>query len=393
MIKKLAIGISCMVCIGAAAALAGCGDVDYNELYADKVKVEYVLEGGKYLNSTTSVSHYYDYKDNLTIIDLNDERFSKDGVTRDGGFTLEGWYKTKTTGEDGKAVYSDKWNFATDTVKKEGVTLYAKWEEPIIYSFDFIYFENGEEKIANSLKVNAGDKLGDVHTGSVLTYANYSGHTAIEVYYDKDFTRPFDDTVTHPGGEVSTAVKLYAKYIEGSYTLVSTAAQLRIAKNGGIYLLNDIDMDGAKISFDNCKQLVGNGFKISNFTVDYSVGRFDLVENLVDEKKDALCIALFGNPEGVEVKDVTFENITVTVDTFLSDVQHIYVAPLAVKATNSKFENVKVTGTFGYTAQTEGAYKNFDSVLQVETEKGIIQSNNSTETNCEYDITFVGKID
>lgn len=393
MIKKLAIGISCIVCACTAAAFAGCGDRDYEAEFADKVKIVFELEGGKYSGrETDSVSHYYDYSDNLKITPLDE--IAEDVVKRDGGFTLDGWYRTKTTDASGKTVYSDKWDFSSDKVTKDGLTLYAKWNSPIIYSFDFIYFENGEEKVAKSCKVDEGNKFGDVWKNDVRSYANYAGHTAIEVYYDKDFTVPFDDSVPHPGGEVSTAVKLYAKYIDGDFTLVSTAAQLRMANSNSIYLLNDIDMDGAKLSFTNFKNktLLGNGYKIYNFTLDYGNSKGNLTENLEDGKRNALCIALFGNADGATVKDVTFEDVTVTVDTFLSDIKKIYLAPLAVTAKDSKFENVSVKGSWGYTKRTENAF-DIASTIVFETAKGVIESDNSTETGCTYEITLAGKVD
>ena len=391
MFKKLAICTACILTVSSAAFLTACGgDPDYDELYADKVKVVYELEGGRYLNSTTSVSHYYEFKSGAprTIKPLEDKSFSEDGVTRDGGFVLEGWYREKVT-ENGTTEYLNRWNFETDTVSDEGVTLYAKWNSPIAYTFDFVYFdENGEEKVAQSYKVNAGDRFGDVWKNDVLSYAGgYAGHTAVGVYSDPEHKIPFDDSIVHPGGEESTAVKLYVEYIEGSYSIVRTAAQLRMARSKDIYLLADIDMEGAKLSFDNFKgkTLIGNGHKISNFTVDYSVSRNDLVEDFADETKKALCISLFGNSENVTVKDVVFEDITVTVDTFLSDVDKIYVAPLAVSSAGSTFENVSVKATFGYTDRTTAE-------IVFVTDRGTY-TNIANEVNCKYEIILAGKVE
>ena len=390
MLRKFAIGIAFIISVFSLAALAACEAVDYDEKFSDKAKVVFELEGGKYLNSRTSVSHYYTVEEGGSCKITPLEKLSEGGVTRDGGFELDGWYRTKTT-VGGEVEYSDRWNFDTDRVTREGVTLYAKWNSPIVYSFDFVYFdENGVEHIANSYKVNAGNKFGDVYRNDILTYANgYANHTAIAVYYDREHTVPFDDSVVHPGGEESTAVKLYVEYIEGSYTIVRTAAQLTAARAKNIYLLADIDMEGKALSFDNFsgKKLLGNGYKISNFTVSYGNTRYDLVEDFEDDNKKSLCIAIFGNVDGATVKDVTFENITVKVDTFLSDIHKIYVAPLAASAKNSAFENVKVAGKFGYTAQTD------ESKIVFVTDRGAYKSENSTFNGCEYDITLAGKVE
>ena len=394
MFRRFAIGIAFIISVAALAVLAGCGDVDYDEKFSDRAKVIFELEGGRYLNSTTSVSHYYtlvDGKSKITAL----EDMPEGEVTRDGGFILEGWYRTKTALEDGNAEYSDKWNFATDTVTKDGVTLYAKWESPIEFTFDFVYVdENGKEVIVSSRKVpGAGSYFGDVYKNDVLTYANgYANHTAIAVYYDAEHTKPFDDSVPHPGGEESYGVKLYVEYIEGTYSVVKTKEQLKDARSSNIYLLDDIDMEGDALSFDNFngKTFEGKGHTVSNFTLSYKSTRTDLVD-LDDDGNKSLCIAIFGNVEGATVRDVTFENVTVTVNnSFMSNLYKIYVSPLAVSAKDSTFENVTVTGNFGYTKKTAAAYDIAD-VLVYWTESGIYKNENSTEEGCKYDITLVGE--
>ena len=396
MLKKFAIGIALIISVVAPAVLAGCGDVDYDEKFSDRAKVIFELEGGKYLNSTTNVSHYYmlvDGKCKITAL----EEMPDSEVTRDGGFVLEGWYRTKTTAEDGKAEYSDRWDFENDTVSAEGVTLYAKWEPPVVYSFDFVYIdESGNEVVVSSRKVSAGKKFGEVYTGDVLNYAGgYANHTAIAVYYDAGHTKPFDDSVAHPGGEESYAVKLYVEYIEGTYTVVKTKEQMKTAALMGnsIYLLADIDMGGEELTFNKFsgKTLEGNGFKISNFTVKSKSSKSDLVDLEGDGNK-SLCVAIFANLDGATVRDVTFENITFKVDnTAMSDIYKIYVAPLAVSATGCKFENVEVTGKFGYTKKTASAF-DIEKVLVFWTESGICKNENSTEQGCRYDITLAGEI-
>ena len=95
-------------------------------------------------------------------------------------------------------------------------------------------------------------------------------------------------------------------------------------------------------------------------------------------------MALFGNAENVTVKDVSFENMTVTVDTFLSDIDKIYVAPLAVSAKNSTFENVSVAGTFGATDRTTA------QIIYV-TDRGTFVSEGTSETGCDFGKVTVKK--
>lgn len=387
MFRKFAIGLAFIITALCGAFLVGCGTVDYDKKFSDKAKVVFELEGGKYLNSTTSVSHYYTLEDGKPCKIVALEDIPEGELTRDGGFVLEGWYRTKS----GDGVYSDRWNFATDTVTKDGVTLYANWNAPIEYTFEFVYVDDsGVEHTAGSYKVNAGNKFGDVYRNDVLTYANgYAGHTAIAVYYDAEHKIPFDDSVTHPGGEESTAVKLYVEYIEGSYTIVRTATQLSTApRTRGIYLLDDIDMEGKSLSFNDFsgRTFIGNGHKISNFTVSYTASRNYLVEDFEDESKQAFCISLFGNVDGAKVVGVTFENMRVVVDSFLSGIDKIYVAPLAVSAKNSTFEDVTVTGTFGYTQRTT-------TEISFISDRGVGYGDNTAETNCRYEITLAGQVE
>lgn len=402
MLKKFAIGLICVCAVSAAAGLAACGDdTDYDEKFSDKVKVVYELEGGKYGSSTTSVNHYYDFDGlPITILPLEDKSFSDKGVTRDGGYELDGWYRTKTV-EGERVEYSDRWNFTVDKVSKEGVTLYAKWNPPIAYTFDFVYIDDGgAEVVVQSYKVNEGDKFGDIYKNDVLTYATgYAGHTAIAVYYDKEHKVPFDDSIPHPGGEESNAIKIYVEYMDGEYTLVKTKEQLKLARSKNIFLLNDIDMEGAELSFDNYngKIFEGNGYTVSNFKVSYGNSRFDLVEDFGDDSKKSLCIAIFGNVENAEVRNVTFDGITVEVDMFYSNTYKIYVAPVAVSAKDSKFENVTVNASFGYTRipeepRDDKTVFNVATDLVFVTDKGTYVSDNSPETGCTFNITLLGKI-
>ncbi len=390
MFKKIAIGISCMLTVTAGALLAGCGETpDYDELYADKVKVVYELEGGKYLNSETNVSHYYDYRENLKIFDLSNEAFSKGGVTRDGGYTLEGWYRTKTVGDDGTVTYSGLWDFDKDFVTKEGVTLYAKWNPKIVYSYDLFYIDGGEEKLIKSFTVPvAGTAFGALYKPVLVEAAEARpGYTAVAAYYgykDGEYSKPFDDSVVH--GEEGGSIKIYVEYLQGEYTVVSTAEQLSEAstKSKSIYLAKDIDMEGKALSFDKFrgKEFAGNGYTVSNFTLDYKVTN-SLTDVDNEGNRDAFCISLFGTARNLKVTDVIFGEMTVKVAVDFSQVKRIYVAPLAITATNSSFEKVTVSCTYTVEELPEESTR-----LIWVTDRGVYSSNSDgTEKDCHYEIT------
>ena len=159
---------------------------------------------------------------------------------------------------------------------------------------------------------------------------------------------PWDSNFTHPGGETDTAVKVYAKYLEGDYTVVRTATELKIAANGNnnIYIANDIDMQGESLSFKNfTKEFLGNNCTISNFVLSYSSTKDSLVSDYEDNSKNSLSISLFGDTNGAKICDVNFTGVTVDVDTVFSQIYKIYVAPISVNAVNTEISNVTVEGT------------------------------------------------
>lgn len=399
--RKFAIGIAIFLAACALAVLAGCGTVDYDKKYADRAKVVFELEGGRYknFNGVTQVKHYYQLDESgtckiipLKLIDEENGEDKTNGLTHEGDFTFLGWFRTKTVVDD-EVEYSDEWDFDNDTVTKDGVTLYAKWKEQPRYTFAFYYLdENGEEVFVKSYNVGLGNTLSIIGT-DYLALADYrSEYTPSAIYYDKECTVPFDDSMPHPGHpdgiEKSYEVKLYVQYIQGAYKFVRTAEDLMNYGDKGIFLLADIDLNGAEFSLTdfNGKTLIGNGHKISNFKVAYVNDRSGLLPDLENDSRKSLYISIFGNAENVVVKDVTFENISVVVDTFLSTIYKIYVAPLATQAKGCTFENVAVTGTFGYTKATT-------KPKVFVTDSGFVYKDESTTDNgCTFDITNLGVV-
>lgn len=89
------------------------------------------------------------------------------------------------------------------------------------------------------------------------------------------------------------------------------------------------------------KEFLGNGHKISNFSISYSAFRADLIEDFEDSSKKSLAISLFGQTDGAKIKDVVFENVSVDISILANydDIYKIYFAPLSVSAT--KYRNFK----------------------------------------------------
>ena len=205
MCKKL---IVCMLfCLGFVCSilvLTGCDNSTRN--FDDKVKVIYRLEGVIYQNCEDPVIQYDDFDEGTSnlIIDLSE--LSGQAIVRTG-YTLEGWY-TKKTGEGSNAIYEDKWDFENDKVTSDGITLYAKWKKNILYAYEVCYRDetDGSVHSLGSYEVNEGDRFNDYYA-SYFGNKRY-GYTALAGLYTEN-DEPWDESFTHPGGEVDTAVRVF----------------------------------------------------------------------------------------------------------------------------------------------------------------------------------------
>lgn len=310
--------------------------------YDGKVKVVFELEGGTYQNCVLPIVHYYPFETETSNLIIDPTTLTGSGIEK-AGYRLEGWYQVKTL-EGENVTYTNKWNFETDYVNSEGITLYAKWEKNIKYTYEVIYYdENQEIQKLGTYEVNAGEKFVD--------YANYAkkrlGYTAIKFLDDNG--NVWDENYVHPGGEKDLAIKVVVDYIEGSYAVVKTAKELKANKTKNIYLANDIDLGGEEFNFGDYKGIfLGNGYTISNFSIKYDASKYGLVEDFENESQKSLCISLFGRVDGATICDVTFDNVLVDVKTPLTTTYRIYVAPIGVDIKNSIIKNVNFNGNFRY---------------------------------------------
>lgn len=340
------------------------------------VKVVFMLEGGSYQNGKEQVVQYYDFPEGSDMLikplgyNYKDNTYDPEncGLTYQG-FVLEGWYRTKNS--DG--TYSGEWNFDTDTVGQEGVTLYANWQPAITYCYQ-VYDADTKELISTSI------------VGQNVSFRE----RYIPTLYNKTWVQYFDesgaewsDNSPRPTEE-NPAVKVFVKYVEGVYTLVRTPQELLTAaesSNANIYLCNDIDMQGASLCFEGFShEFRGNGHTISNFKVSYSAQRNDLVEDFEDDSKTSLAISLFANPDGANIHDVNFEQVIVEVDTTLQSTYKIYVAPIAVWAKDVTVSNVSVQCTVSIVKLPDSIDAD-RSLLVINTDQAFCYSQNCTTEN------------
>lgn len=124
-----------LVLIAATTIFAACSKT---QNYDDMTKIVFYLEGGTFQNSERPVTYYYPFEKGTENLIKEPTSLSDEKITRNG-YVLEGWYREKSEA-DGKTVYSGKWNFETDRVSDEGITLYACWKKNVEYTFNVCYY-------------------------------------------------------------------------------------------------------------------------------------------------------------------------------------------------------------------------------------------------------------
>jgi len=317
-------------------SLVSCNDEKHD--FSGQYKVTYYLEGGSYQNCSLPVELYYNFNESSKKIIKPLEDFSEKEITK-SEYVLEGWYLTKNV--DGDTItYSNKYDF-TKEATGDFLVLYANWIKETKFSYTVCYYDTDESiKTLGVYYVNAGDKF--VDTKQVYSRAGYT-----KISYLDSTGNVWDDNYTHPGDENSPNVNVFVKYIEGSYSLVSSYKELVNAKTKNIYLTADIDCEGNEINFgDYHKTFAGNNHTISNFTIKYSALKNDLVEDLEDPARSSLMISIFGNMYDASISDVNFTDVKVNVKTKLSSTYRIYVCAIATSITNSNVSNVNFSGTY-----------------------------------------------
>lgn len=347
--KKKRIAIFILTLLSALLLAAGCGGSQTN--YDGMVKVTFELEGGEFQTCKYPAVYYYAFEEGTENLikdpaaENPDDRFAR-GVPERKNFVLEGWYRTKTVNDDESVTYSGKWDFAKDRVTSEGITLYANWVPEIRYTYVLCYRgDDGAEHTLGIYSVQAGEKFEDY-----LRHANKRDGYTLTGFTD-EAGNPWNADFSHPGGEESLAIKVFATYTKGEFVDVDSADALKQALKDkkDINLTADIDFEGGEFGgFGDFKKILrGNGFSIKNFTLAYDATANALTfDPDVSDGNNLMFISLFGVMENAEVENVKFTGVTIDVNTSLSRINELYLAPLCINAQNSTVKNVTFEGTF-----------------------------------------------
>lgn len=387
--KKRAIIFTAIVALICMSVLSACSNSVLS--VGGNVKVVFDLGGGVYRNSNRPVTHYYNFENGTENLICDLTTVGQSEFTY-AGRTLYGWYLTRTE-VDGEYVYSDEWDFATYKVRvaEDGtvsyphmpdgaengcITLYARWEKDSVWRYEVHGLDEDGSPVTESdgeggekesvfysydVKEDGNRKFRDSQPKNYTSYRyKYPGHTpevtrtdtgyAIN-YYNADGT-PFDLDYEHPCEQgVDLTVNVYVKFIEGSFTYVSTADELidNAAENVNLYLMDDIDLGGGEFAGFTAgnrfagRTIYGNNHTISNFTLAVNASK-DKLANDDTLGQNLLYISMFGNGSNSVIKDLTFTGIEIVIDVNFSEINGVYCSPLFVKCENCTIDNVDVSG-------------------------------------------------
>ena len=374
--NKINIPVLIAAVAGAAFLIAGIvwaiasSNKDYYSDYADDgytVKVTFDSNGGSFKGSDSSVIDLFKADDmgddGIELLAPDDARRDKNNVltVTKAGYFLAGWYREMTAVDpanpDAGYTYSGKWDFETDRLTENELTLYAAWVP--YYNYE-IYVKDGDKDVlvastsAINLTIpkwNSGDVTLDMDNfptreGYTLIpeSIDYSASDVIvnEVNGKLTITGKWDaETAT----SITPTIKIYTQWQDGErYRIYSTEDLRKHANVKGYYeIYADLDFTGLEWpgAFANDKfegRIFGNGHTISNISIEStsrsrinnglfsSIGENAYVENLklenITHKINLMSVApgaSFGLIAGTVAEGAEFKNVTVSGKLIIGD--------------------------------------------------------------------------
>lgn len=363
-----------IILISALAAVFAVGCAGSTAEYKNNVRVVYELEGGIYKNSTRAVELYYGFARGGEYAIKSVEDVTTVKIER-SGYHIEGWYTSKTE-TDGAVSYDGKWDFATDKIKvdengkvsyggKTGednlVRLYARWSANVTYEYNVGYVdaENKYVKVG-TVETEWGRSFGRAKYEIAKLENDREGYTSLGRYYKYDAEaangkgEELTDDFAFEESKENVSLDIVVDYIEGNFRVVREAKDITSNasadkdKNKMLFLMNDVDFGGKTVDFTIYNGVRGNGFTLSDFKISVTsyVGDKDGDPTAPDGSEAVRVeVSLFGDMDGGEVKDVTFDNVKFEVRANNSKIEKIYFAPLAMRARNTNFERAAIRVT------------------------------------------------
>ena len=377
----------------AVCLVASCSqwDTPYEDLDKDgyNVSVRFDANGGifagtndVYIVDVFNLENAKDAGNGMKEISLLAPNDSKRGV---GAFEISktnsifvGWYEkrelrvdekgraldaygelTSVSGREQAYTYSGKWDFDKSVLtvdsnkeyksEENALTLYAAWVPRFVFD---IYAENREggfdliqSKEALELKLPAWNpKSGKMDINSL---SSVDGKTFLEASLTKDFKEIISGTI-NGGIDYETAtmvgggrIEIYTRWLDGVWFNITSATQLKDnSRTDGNYIINsdldfsDVTWSGTMASSTFKGQIIGNGHKISNITVNQ--GDTGIIRG-----------GLFGGLDASAViKDLTLENVTYNMNKGSLKAGASFGLLAGTIAEGATLENVAISGAF-----------------------------------------------
>lgn len=226
------------------------------------------------------------------------------------GFIFDGYYEGEMN-DDGTVTYGEKWDFTRKV--SEPMTLYGKWIIQYRIRVNFVLDGVLQNRSEDVLVVDNTETVTSVKDPS------WSGNTFVQIFTDAECTEPLiasnEQPFTHGCTQDNPIREVYAQFIEGSWTLVKTASDLKTINPGSrLYFMNDIDMSSMfsdekgftdiSVSESFSGVIEGNGHTISNLHY--------FREGSKGNSYTSYCIGLFAQVTGATIRNITFENCSVS---------------------------------------------------------------------------------
>ncbi len=329
-------------------------------------QVTYYSNGGMFEEtaSKTEKKMYYQTGAQALNIGKNNPTDGTVSISRNN-YIFTGWYHA-VLDEEGNPVFEDEENgiyklgepadFSVSLQEGAHWMLIACWEAKVKLHVQLVCEEGKEISVEvgegeEALSYKNGDIItsysygtwGEVDLDSVEPFAAKDGaFTFIEYYHDEACTQLVEDSLL----QQDTDVTVYAKYVEGEWTVVKTVADIlgifnNLGEGNRYWLIKDVDLKGKKITpmaSIGC-EIQGNGYKIKNLSV------------ADDQIKGNPTLGLFGNIEKSAIlENILFEGLTIEY-AIQSGLPKIYFACASIEE-GAKIENVVLNGTMTITNYT-----------------------------------------
>ncbi len=369
-VKILSLSMA-LIAIFALFSLASCkeeGQYDALDSKGYTISVKFDAGGGMIKGADSTVIDAYNpnnYEANaegkieISLIAPDDERRDKNNrlTISKPGEQFIGWYTEKNfkNGVDDTEgyIYSGLWNFETDKLilDKNGnytsavsqLTLYAAWAPKFTFNI-YTKGENGENILLETkedFKLNLPFWKNGATQISMADIKTRRGYTFDKIYSDDGYSELIDASsvtgvINKENGTVEQRIiNLYTTWLDGTHYRIYKPSDLASVTNDAVlHILSDLDFTDSIWTLSSMKfdgKLYGNGHKISNVSF----------ETTYANSANGLFAEIAAN---AEIRDITFENITHTVNVGRVTADTTFGLFAGKIAQDTVFENVSVSG-------------------------------------------------